>query len=58
MQAALLKVPLRLRECLILTAIEGLSHTEAAQRLGISPKAVETRSYRARRLLAKYLKKE
>lgn len=55
-QAGLLKVPLRLRECLILTAIEGLSHAEAAQRLGISPKAVETRSYRARRLLVKYLK--
>lgn len=51
-QSALLKVPIKFRESLILTAIDGLSHSEAADRLGISAKAVEVRSYRARRLLA------
>lgn len=55
-QRALLKIPVKLRECLILTAIEGLTHAETAARLGISPKAVETRAARARAMLAKILK--
>lgn len=55
-QSALLKVPAKLRECLVLTAIEGLSHAEAASRLGISAKAVEVRAYRARKALEKILK--
>lgn len=55
-QRALLKVPAKLRECLILTTIEGLTHAEAAERLGISAKAVETRAARARAMLAKILK--
>lgn len=54
-QAALLKVPVKFRESLILTAIEGLSHAEAGARLGISAKAVEVRSHRARRALQKIL---
>jgi RNA polymerase sigma-70 factor (ECF subfamily) len=45
-----LKVPL------ILTALDGLSQIEAGERLGISPKAVEARVYRARRRLEKVLK--
>lgn len=55
-QAALLRLPLKLRESLILTALEGLSHAEAGARLGISAKAVEVRSYRARAELTKLLK--
>jgi RNA polymerase sigma-70 factor (ECF subfamily) len=55
--AALDRLPLALRECLVLTALEGLSHKDAALRLGLSPKAVEVKSYRARKLLEKFLGK-
>lgn len=54
-QAALLRIPVALRECLILTAIEGLSHEEAAAYLGLTSKAVEVRCYRARKALLKVL---
>lgn len=54
-QAALLLIPAALRECLILTAVEGLSHIEAGRRLGLSAKAVEVKSYRARKRLLKML---
>jgi RNA polymerase sigma factor CnrH len=37
-----------LREPLLLTALEGMSHLEAGDSLGISAKAVEMRVYRAR----------
>ena len=57
LHAALARLPIALRECLVLTAIEGLSHKEAACKLGISPKAVEIKSYRARKKLAVYLNK-
>ena len=43
-------------EPLLLCAIDGLSHADAALALGISPKAVETRLYRARARLAEALK--
>lgn len=56
-QSALLRIPVELRESLILTAIEGLSHEEAATRLGLTSKAVEVRCYRARKALLKALKK-
>lgn len=46
------RLPLSLREPLILTALEGLSQTEAGAIIGISAKAVETRVYRARQKLA------
>lgn len=55
-QAAMLNVPPKLRECLILTAIEGYSHAEAGARLGLTAKTVEVRSYRARGILKKLLK--
>lgn len=45
-------LPLRLREPLILCAIEGMSQDDAAILLGISRKAVETRIYRARQKLS------
>lgn len=49
---ALASLPTQLKEPLLLTAFEGLSHQDAGKALGISAKAVETRIYRARKLLA------
>lgn len=49
-------LPPALKEPLLLCAIDGLSHAEAALALGISPKAVETRLYRARARLAEAMK--
>lgn len=46
--AAIVRLPARLRETLVLRTIEGLGQAETAQVLGISEKAVETRLYRAR----------
>jgi RNA polymerase sigma factor (sigma-70 family) len=45
-------LPRSLKEPLLLTAIEGLSHEDAGRILGISAKAVETKIYRARTRLA------
>jgi len=45
------KMPARLREVLVLRAVEGLPQAQVAEMLGISEKAVETRLYRARRHL-------
>ncbi len=53
LEQRLRKLPRSLKEPLLLTAIEGLSHAEAAEVLGLSAKAVETRVYRARARLAK-----
>ena len=52
---AMANLPQKLRQVLVLRAIEGLSQSEAAETLGISDKAVETRLYRARQQLAKIL---
>lgn len=45
------RLPIRLREALVLVAIDGRSQTEAADLLGVTEKAVETRVYRARNKL-------
>ena len=50
------KLPIAIREPLILRTIEGLSQAETAQALGISEKAVETRLYRARNKLVEVLR--
>ncbi len=50
--AAIGKLPVEIREPLILHTIEGLSQSETAHILGISEKAVETRLYRARQRLS------
>jgi RNA polymerase sigma factor CnrH len=55
LDAALAALPAQLKEPLILTAIEGLSHKEAAEVLGTNAKAVETRIYRAKKRLAEVL---
>lgn len=52
LEAAIAALPRTLREPLILTALEGLSHSEAGKVLKINAKAVEMRVYRARKLLA------
>lgn len=53
--AAIVQLPARLRETLILRTIEGLPQAETADILGISQKAVEARLYRARSKLSALL---
>ena len=50
-QEAISELPQDLMNALILTALEGRSHVEAAELLGISPRTVEARVYRARKIL-------
>ena len=45
-----------LKNALLLCAVEGMSHADAAAVLGTTPKAVETRLYRARAKLAEILR--
>ena len=53
--AAMTRLPARLREVLLLRAVDGLSQAEAADILGVSEKAIETRLYRARARLEEML---
>lgn len=55
LEAAIARLPDKLKEPLILTYLEGMSQPEVANLLKISVKAVETRAYRARRRLAELL---
>jgi RNA polymerase sigma factor (sigma-70 family) len=50
-EKAINELPQDLRNALILTALEGGSYAETGGLLGISPKAVEMKVYRARKLL-------
>lgn len=54
-RAAIDQLPLSLKDPLILTALEGLSHQEAAEVLHLNAKAVEVRVYRAKKQLATIL---
>jgi RNA polymerase sigma-70 factor (ECF subfamily) len=54
--AAIGELPGKLREALILRAIEGLTQAEAAEALGVTEKTVETRLYRARAKLNELLR--
>jgi RNA polymerase sigma-70 factor (ECF subfamily) len=49
------QLPAALKEALLLTAFEGYSQQDAGRMLGVSPKTIETRVYRARKLLAQRL---
>lgn len=49
------RLPVRLREALVLVSMDGRSHAEAGELLGITEKAVEALVYRARRILRKKL---
>jgi RNA polymerase sigma-70 factor (ECF subfamily) len=57
LDSAIAALPRSLKEPLLFTTIEGLSHKEAGAVLGISPKAVEMRVYRAKHALAQSLAK-
>lgn len=54
-RAAVLALPEDLRAALLLFEYEELSHAEIAAALGCTPKAVETRLYRARQILRESL---
>ena len=56
--AEIQRLPLRLREALILVSIDGRSQSEAADILGISEKAVESLVYRARKVLKEKISRE
>lgn len=49
---AIADLPANLKEALLLTAFEGLSQQEAGAVLGVSAKTIETRVYRAKKILA------
>ena len=51
LEKAISELPEDLRNAFILSALEDRQQAETAQLLGVSPKAVETRVYRARKLL-------
>lgn len=57
---AIAQLPDDLREAVLLSEFEQLSHAEIAEIVGATPKAIETRLYRAREklrlLLARYLR--
>ncbi len=53
LENAIAELPHDLRVALLLSAIEGHTHEQCAVMLGITAKAVETRIYRARKLLLK-----
>ncbi|MBN8707995.1 MAG: sigma-70 family RNA polymerase sigma factor [Verrucomicrobia bacterium] len=55
LDAEIRNLPGDLRPAFLLGAVEGVSHKEAAEILGISAKAVEVRIYRARRILVERL---
>jgi RNA polymerase sigma-70 factor (ECF subfamily) len=52
LERSLATLPRSLKEPLLLTALEGLSHQQAGEVLGLNAKAVEMRIYRARERLA------
>lgn len=56
MNAAILSLAVDLREALTLFVHEGLGYAEIAELTRCSPKAVETRIYRARQILKEQLK--
>ena len=52
---AISRLPAALKEALLLTAFDGWSQQEAGAILGVSVKTIETRTYRARKILAETL---
>jgi len=55
-EAEIGRLPIRLREALVLVSVEGRSQAEAAALLGTTEKAIETRIYRARNRLRERVK--
>jgi RNA polymerase sigma-70 factor (ECF subfamily) len=58
LEDAIAALPRGLKEPLVLTALEGLTHKEAGDVLGLNAKAVETRVYRARKQLSLVLERD
>ncbi|GGO99615.1 RNA polymerase sigma factor [Stakelama pacifica] len=52
---AIERLPVKLREALVLVTIDGRSQREAAELLGVTEKTIETRIYRARQRLREKL---
>lgn len=52
-QAAIEQLPIKLREALVLVCVDGRTQRDAAELLGVTEKAIETRIYRARQRLRK-----
>jgi RNA polymerase sigma factor (sigma-70 family) len=57
LDGAIAQLPHDLRTALVLTVMEQRSHQECAELLETTPKTVETRVYRARKLLAELMSK-
>ena len=58
LDAAIAGLPVALKEALLLTAFDGWSQAEAGSILGVTAKTIETRVYRARKILARTLDPE
>jgi RNA polymerase sigma-70 factor (ECF subfamily) len=58
LEKAINELPEDLKNVFILTALEERQQGEVQELLGISPKAVETRLYRARKLLLDKMSKK
>ena len=58
LQAAIDRLPHKLKSALILCSIEGMPHQEAAEVLGTTPKTVELRIYRAKERMRGFLEKD
>ena len=56
-EAAIGRLPSRLREVLVLRTVDGLSQSDTAEVLGVSEKAVETRLHRGRHELRRVLER-
>jgi RNA polymerase sigma-70 factor (ECF subfamily) len=56
LQRGLERLPVQLREPLVLTTVRELSHAQAGQALGVTSKAIENRVRRARTLLAREMR--
>ncbi|MBT9470771.1 MAG: RNA polymerase sigma factor [Phenylobacterium sp.] len=55
LDGAIARLPAALKEALLLTAFDGWSQQQAGDILGVSAKTIETRAYRARKILARSL---
>jgi RNA polymerase sigma-70 factor (ECF subfamily) len=58
LQAAISELPHKLKTALILFSLENRSQAECAELLGVTAKTVETRVYRARKILEKKLARD
>ncbi|MFT5698572.1 MAG: RNA polymerase sigma factor (sigma-70 family) [Desulforhopalus sp.] len=56
LQKEIAKLPHKLKSALILFSLEEKSQIESAEILGVSPKTIETRVYRAKKILEKKMK--